>query len=100
MRFPFEKPTLRIYKYYFLGISEPIMIQAFNSHAARLSIRGNWKKLPPEYQESRIIGETVSVPVFGITERKVGGKSFLWVGVGITPDGWMERGEFEKKYPE
>lgn len=98
MRFAFEKPTIRIYKYYFLGLSEPILIQAYNKVEARATMKKVAPKLPQPYQESKVIGETVTVPVYGITERKDGGKDYVWVGKEQSATCWMEKSEFEKKY--
>lgn len=96
MMFSFEKPTIRLYKYYFLGIEKPIMIQAMDSRQARATLDKIWMQLGAEYQNSRIIGETTSVPVIGVTEREAGGKTLVWVGTKYSPNGWIEKSIFEK----
>lgn len=98
MMFSFEKPQIRIYKYYFLGISKPVMIQAYNKAEARDVITKNWSKLAKPYQVSNIIGETVTLPVFGITEREEGERTYLWVGKSYSTSGWMVKEDFENKF--
>lgn len=98
MKFSFEKPTIRLYRFYFLGISNPITIQAYNEKEARKTIDGIWVKLPKPYQASRIIGQTVSVPVFGVSKRQEGDKTLVWVGKGFSKTGWMDMEVFKKKY--
>ena len=97
MNFSFEKPTIRLYRFYFLGLSTPITIQAYNEKEARATIDKIWSKLAPPYQASRIIGQTVSVAVFGVSKRQEGDKTYVWVGKGYSKNGWMELEVFEKK---
>ena len=98
MKFSFDKPTIRIYRYYFLGIPKPVMIQAFNKVEARNTIERIWSRLGKEYQQSRIIGETVSLPVFGATTRVEGEEEYTWVGKDYSPNGWIKSSDFEKKF--
>lgn len=96
--FPFEKPTIRLYKYYFFGLPEPIIISAYNKKEARVAMDRIWKQLPPPYQASKVIGETVTLPVFGVTERKQGDKTLVWVGKEYSPNGWMEKENYLRKF--
>lgn len=98
MNFSFEKPTIRLYRFYFLGISTPITIQAYNEKEARASINKIWGNLSPQHQKSRIIGQTVTVPVFGVSKRKEGDKTLVWVGKGFSKTGWMDEEDYKKKY--
>ena len=98
MSFSFETPTIRLYNYYFIGIEKPVIIQAGNKAEARLIIKKMASKLHPNYRGKRIIGETVVVPAFGVTERMENGKMLVWVGKESSPTGWMEKTEFKKKY--
>jgi predicted GTPase len=97
-RFPFEQPNLRLYKYYFLGLPEPITISAYNKKEARAAIDRIWRQLPPVYQASKIIGETVTLPVFGVTERKQGERTVVWVGKEYSQTGWMDREQYKKRF--
>jgi|694.fasta_scaffold02526_36 hypothetical protein len=98
MKFSFEKPTIRLYRFYFLGISTPLTIQAYNEKEARIAVDKIWNRLSKEYQVSRIIGQTVSVPIFGVSKRKEGDKTLVWVGKGFSKTGWMDIEVFKKKY--
>lgn len=98
MNFSFEKPTIRLYRFYFLGISTPITIQAYNEKEARATIDKIWCNLSKPYQASRIIGQTVSVPVFGVTKRIEGEVTLVWVGKGFSKTGWMNIDVYKKKY--
>jgi hypothetical protein len=98
MNFSFEKPTIRLYRFYFLGISTPITIQAYNEKEARATMDRIWGNLAKPYQSSRIIGQTVSVPIFGVSKRKEGDKTLVWVGKGFSKTGWMDIEVFKKKY--
>jgi hypothetical protein len=81
-----------------LGISTPLTIQAYNEKEARIAVDKIWNRLSKEYQVSRIIGQTVSVPIFGVSKRKEGDKTLVWVGKGFSKTGWMDIEVFKKKY--
>lgn len=100
MKFSFDKPTIRLYRYYFLGIPKPVIIQAHNKVEARSTIERIWSQLGKEYQASKIIGETVSLPVFGATIRQEGEEKYVWVGKDYSPNGWMKSSDFEKKFSQ
>ena len=100
MKFSFDKPTIRLYRYYFLGIAKPIIIQAHDKVEARATIDRIWGQLAKEYQQSKIIGETVSVPVFGVSTRVENDKTYLWVGKEYSKNGWMESNEYQKKFSQ
>lgn len=95
-----NQPTPRIYKYYFYGIDEPIVIQAQTSPQARDLLRHVFHTLDECYRNSVIIGETVSSMVMGITEKKVDGITYCWVGFAKSPDGWMEKTKMERDMAE
>lgn len=93
----------RLYKFYFAGIKIPVIIEAFTSEKARDTIEQNWEKLDPVYQNSYIIGETVTVPVEGITTKKINNVEYTWVGYEKTRDGWQDTASLTKeakKYEE
>lgn len=96
MKFAFEKPTIRLYKYYFLGIKEPVTIQAYNKAESRRILLNIKSKLDQKYQDSPVIGETVTVPVIGISERTSGGKTFVWAGEGRGNSGWIDKEFLDK----
>lgn len=47
------------------------------------------------HRMTEIIGETVTAPVYGVSERWADGNLYIWVG-SKTSTGWMEKSEFDK----
>lgn len=91
MQYP-VKQGIRIYSYFFLGIEKPIKIEAVNKMQSRQMLQQLLPTLPEEYQRSKVVGESVVVPLKGITEKFVKGVKFVWVGEDKSKDGWMEEG--------
>lgn len=92
-----EKHIIRIYSYFFYKIEKPIKIEASSSREARVILDSIFHNLPPDYQASRIVGETVSIPVKGVTKKVVNGITFIWVGQEKSANGWMDEKYFTKK---
>lgn len=92
-----EKHIIRIYSYFFYEITKPIKIEATSSKEARVILDNIFHKLPPDYQASRIVGETVSIPVKGVSKKVVNGTTFIWVGQEKSNSGWMDEKYFTKK---
>lgn len=85
-----EYNGVRIYKYYFFGIDAPIEIEARNNIAARAKMDEIYHTLPAPYNTSKISGETVTIPLLGISKKKENGIEFTWVGYDRSTNGWME----------
>lgn len=98
MDYPVERPGIRFYKFYFDGIPEPITIEAPNSVVARATLNKvvNEGKINPKYKGLKPIGERVSTPVKGVSEKILGGKKYIWVGIEKTETGWMEFSEYQR----
>jgi hypothetical protein len=92
-----EKHTIRIYSYFFYEIDKPIKIEATSSKEARVILNNIFHTLPPDYQASKIVGETVSIPVKGVTKKIINGTTFIWVGLEKSTNGWMDLKYFKKK---
>ena len=69
MSFQVEKKGIRIYSYFFYNIDKPIKIEAETNTIARSIIDNIFHTLPQEYQNSKIVGETVLLPIKGISEK-------------------------------
>ena len=87
--------AIKFYKYKFFGIDKPIVIEAHNRVSARVALEKI--NLPVEYANSRIVGESVVVPLLGISEKTINGKKHIWVGEKKSKTGWMEEGEYLAK---
>lgn len=95
MSYQNDESKVKIYKYYFDGIENPIKIQALNRKDARhlLSI----SLLPVMgYIQNDLQGETVTVPLFGVTTKTENGVDYTWCGIDFSPSGWMPSVEFSK----
>lgn len=99
MKFGFDEPRLKLYKYYFLGLKQPVIIEAYDQDSARNMMDKVLSQLPEAYKQSKIVGQTVSVPLFGITERDRGERKVVWVGKKYSKDNWMDKETFAKKFP-
>jgi hypothetical protein len=90
MDYPVEKHGIRFYNYYFYNLTEPVKIEARSKKEARQILDANFANLPVEYRQSKIVGESVVIPLKGISEKMIGGVKFIWVGEDIKSGGWMD----------
>ena len=90
MEYPFNHNKIKFYRYFFYEIEKPVTIEARNREDARAILRELIESLPKEYKNSRIVGESVTIPLLGISEKKINGVKFIWVGERIKAltDGW------------
>lgn len=98
MDYPFRHDRIKFYRYRFLGIEKPVTIEARNRASARDMIERMMSTLPEEYKQSRIVGESVFVPLTGTTEKTKNGEKYIWVGETHSKDGWMREAEFKVKF--
>lgn len=87
---------IKFYCFYYEGIETPIIIEAKTKAQARHKLRSIRHTLPDKYIASRVVGESVKCPVFGVSTKKIKGINHVWVGIEHTPTGWMD----EKKFNE
>jgi hypothetical protein len=87
---------IKFYCFYFENIDTPVTIEAQTKAQARHKFRSIRHTLPDQYITSRIVGESVKCPVFGVTSKKINGVNHVWVGTEHSPTGWMD----EKKFNE
>ena len=62
---------IKFYNYYFVGMDKPIIIEARDKVSARIALNNIVDKLPEKYRQQKPCGETVIVPVRGISTKKV-----------------------------
>jgi hypothetical protein len=94
MDYPVEKHGIRFYNYYFYGVEKPISIEARNKQEARLIMEGLMDKLSDKYRQSKIVGETIVIPVRGVSEKVVKGVKYIWVGEDKSRNGWLTEHEY------
>jgi hypothetical protein len=96
MNYPVEKHGIRFYNYYFYGIDKPITIEARSKDEARETIKNIKDRLPDNYKQSKVVGETIVIPLKGISEKKVNGVKHIWVGEEKTKGGWLTEEAYKR----
>lgn len=93
--YPTEKKGIRFYNYYFHEVDKPLTIEARNKDEARQIMRSIADRLSPKYRESKIVGETVTIPLLGVSEKVVSGVKYIWVGLNKSPNGWLTETQYQ-----
>jgi predicted GTPase len=91
-----EKEGIRFYNYYFHGIEKPITIEARNKQEAREIAKTIMEKLPQKYKDSKIVGETIVIPLVGVSEKVVNGVKHIWVGEQRANGGWLSEQAYKR----
>lgn len=90
-----EKHCLRFYKYKFLGYEDnPLVIEAYNKLEARQKLQ-YFIQSHPELYDVPVVGESLSLPIFGETTKVINSVENVWVG-NLTATNWMPLEEFLK----
>lgn len=79
---------IKLYSYYFFGVEKPVVIEARNRLQAREKIEEILPNLPIQYSQNRIVGESVKMPLVGITDKVIKGETYIWNG-----NGWQKEKE-------
>ena len=95
MNHPEIKEGIRFYNYYFLDIQSPLIIEARNKQMAREIMKDLLPKLSDKYRNSKIVGESVTLPVKGVSEKVVKGVKYIWVGEEKSKSGWLTEYEYK-----
>lgn len=87
--YPVEKHCIRFYKYKFLGYEDkPVIIEAYNKLEARKKL-AYFIQLHPNLMNIPVIGESLSLPIYGETTKNINNIQHVWVG-----NGWIPLNEF------
>jgi hypothetical protein len=97
MDYPVEKYGIRFYNYYFHDVAKPITIEARNKQEARMILKDIADKLSDKYKESKIVGETIVIPLLGVSEKIVKGVKYIWVGESKSKSGWLPEEEYRRQ---
>jgi hypothetical protein len=90
-----EKPDIiKFYAFTFESIDKPVVIEAFNVKQAREGLLKVIEKLPQKFQGKKVVGQTVTLPVMGVSKKKISGIDYVWVGK-LNPTGWMPEQEYK-----
>jgi hypothetical protein len=86
----------RFYKYFFLGMDKPIIMEAENrTKADEMIISLQYKSQTP-IDFTKLIDIRVETPIVGISTRKRKGNEYVWVGKEYTSDGWLLKDEYDR----
>jgi hypothetical protein len=96
LNYPVEKDGIRFYNYYFYQIEKPISIEAYNKADARVIMQNILPTLPEKYRESKIVGETIVIPLKGVSEKVVKGVKYIWVGQEKSRNGWLTEEQYRR----
>ncbi len=93
---PFEKKTIRIYKFYFKEYDNPIIIEADDLKTAQQYLIEETNKFFPFIENLELEDLRIITPVYGITEKEEKGIVFFWAGFDHCNTGWLTKEEFNK----
>lgn len=94
LNYPVIKRSIRFYRYTFLGINEPIEVEATYKIEAR-TILNEIISQNPNLHNRPILGETVTLPIFGETIKDIDEVEYVWVGFDNTQSGWMKLDDYD-----
>ena len=86
----------RFYKYFFLGVEKPIIMEAENKTDADKMLVDLQYKSQTSIDFNKLVDVRVETPIVGISTRKRKGNDFVWVGKEYTRDGWLLKDEYDK----
>lgn len=90
-QYPVEKNCLRFYRFTFLGIKEPVTVEAFNKAQAKVLLR-DFILTKPALQNKPIINLSVAIPIVGETTKIVNNIEMVYI-----PNGWMPLFEYKQR---
>jgi hypothetical protein len=87
---------IKFYKYYFIGVDKPIIMEAINRDMAdeMLSLLPERTGVPINLE---LLTEVkIEIPLTGKSTKVREGQVYIWVGEDKTANGWMLEDEFKK----
>jgi len=101
MKYPVEKYGIRFYNYYYYDVTKPIVIEARSKQEARAVLKDLTNSILPElYKGRKIIGESVTMPLRGVSEKITNGIKYIWVGEDKAAGGWLNEPTYLRKLEE
>ena len=87
---------IRFYKYYFIGLEKPVIMEAESKQDAdQMLVELKYKSQTP-IDIKRLVDVRVETPIVGISTRKRKGIDYVWVGREYTSNGWLEKEEYDR----
>ena len=87
---------IRFYKYYFLGVDKPVIMEAEDRLTADQMMQKLKENTSVNLSAKYLIDIRVETPIIGISKRKRHNKNYVWVGNEFTSDGWLLQTEYDE----
>ena len=87
---------IRFYKYYFLGVDKPVIMEAEDKTTADQMMQKLKENTSVNLSAKNLIDIRVETPIVGISKRKRHNKDYVWVGNEFTSDGWLLQTEYDE----
>jgi hypothetical protein len=87
---------IRFYKYYFLGVDKPVIMEAEDRTTADQMMQKLKENTSVNLSAKNLIDIRVETPITGISKRKRHNQEYVWVGKEFTSDGWLLQTEYDK----
>ena len=87
---------IRFYKYYFLGVDKPVIMEAEDRLTADQMMQKLKENTSVNLSAKNLIDIRVETPIVGISKRKRHNKDYVWVGNEFTSDGWLLQSEYDE----
>lgn len=87
---------IRFYKYYFLGVDKPVIMEAEDRLTADQMMQKLKEKTTANLNAKNLIDIRVETPIIGISKRKRHNQEYVWVGNEYTSDGWLLQTEYDE----
>ena len=87
---------IRFYKYYFLGVDKPVIMEAEDRLTADQMMQKLKENTSVNLNAKNLIDIRVETPIVGISKRKRHNKDYVWVGNEFTSDGWLLQTEYDE----
>lgn len=89
-----NEPKIKFYKYFFSNNEKPVIMEAYSREQAdsmlnELNLKTNAIDI------SNLMDVRIEMPLKGVSKRKRHGKTFVWVGLEYSIDGWMDEKDFK-----
>jgi hypothetical protein len=87
---------IRFYKYYFLGVDKPVIMEAEDRLTADQMMQKLKEYTSVNLSAKNLIDIRVETPIIGISKRKRHNQEYVWVGNEFTSDGWLLQSEYDE----
>lgn len=87
---------IRFYKYYFLGVDKPVIMEAEDRLTADQMMQKLKENTSVKLSAKDLIDVRVETPIIGISKRKKHNTDYVWVGNEFTSDGWLLQTDYDE----